>query len=147
MPRSFTVYKTAPLGPWPYGEMYFFQSSPLGEHAKSIWSSPPGEHAKVRWSSLMKYAKKFRRVQNNHPRSLAIWSFIRRNSFFSSPVHQMNQQSPVGPVHQVNMQVQMVLSNEICQEVSWGTKQPSLGHMVLYKEKFISSSPVHQVNM
>ena len=42
-----------------------------------------------------------------------------------------------------------IFSNHICQEVSRGRKQPPLvlGHMVLYKEKFIFSSPVHQVNM
>ena len=58
-------------------------------------------------------------------------------------------QNPSGPVHQVNMQRPDGPLKERHQEVLQGKKQPHLvlGHKVLYKENFIFSSPVLQVNM
>ena len=45
IPNRFVGYKTTPQSPSPC-DFHFFQASPSGEHAKSIWSSPLGEHAK-----------------------------------------------------------------------------------------------------
>ena len=76
----------------------FSWSSRPGENAKSRWSSPPGEHAKSRWSSQKKNTKKFSQGTKQPPKVLGHLVLIRRINFFSSAVHQMNIQSPDGPL-------------------------------------------------
>ena len=56
--------------------------SPPGENAKSRWSSPPGEHAKSRWSSQKKNTKKFSLDTKQPPKVLGHLVLYKENSFF-----------------------------------------------------------------